>query len=81
MFGKTKNSVGGSFLIVKPSKMSQFKVKFHYSASIIVCFMGHTVQSIKEVIKLIKALKFVIYDTVSDVVESKVHQCQQNSDA
>ena len=21
------------------------------------------------------------YDTVSDVVESKVHQCQQNSDA
>ena len=22
-----------------------------------------------------------LYDTVSDVVESKVHQCQQNSDA
>ena len=23
----------------------------------------------------------IAYDTVSDVVESKVHQCQQNSDA
>ena len=23
----------------------------------------------------------LIYDTVSDVVECKVHQCQQNSDA
>ena len=25
--------------------------------------------------------KICRYDTVSDVVESKVHQCQQNSDA
>ena len=66
---------------MKPSEISKFIENYYYSASIIVCFMGHTVQSIKEVIKLIKALKFVIYDTVSDVVESKVHQCQQNSDA
>ena len=28
-----------------------------------------------------KKRKKVWYDTVSDVVESKVHQCQQNSDA
>ena len=26
-------------------------------------------------------VSFKIYDTVSDVVESEVHQCQQNSDA
>ena len=26
-------------------------------------------------------LESSLYDTVSDVVESKVHQCQQNSDA
>ena len=25
--------------------------------------------------------KQLLYDTVSDVVESEVHQCQQNSDA
>ena len=32
-------------------------------------------------IKEIKKLKQSESDTVSDVVESKVHQCQQNSDA
>ena len=61
MFGKTKNSVGGSFLIVKPSKMSQFKVKFHYSASIIVCFMGPSVQSIKGVIIANKSSQVLIF--------------------
>ena len=30
---------------------------------------------------LLPELVMAEYDTVSDVVESKVHQCQQNSDA
>ena len=30
---------------------------------------------------VLKIQNLIGYDTVSDVVESKVHQCQQNSDA
>ena len=40
---------------------------------------AHTLDSQPAVLQ--RCLRYIAYDTVSDVVESEVHQCQQNSDA
>ena len=69
---------------MKPSEISKFIENYYYSASIIVCFMGHTVQAIKGVIKAIKRSQVDLHTTtiiftVAAATDRQRHEDQVSS--